>query len=371
LSVDVMVRGAILPTAFVLCAFLFAQEGSENTEVEKLVHRALSSTGEERAKAITALADSGYLAINALKQIKGDDSEEAKKVLEEIASIWVSWLESKDGGKRSLAEGYLYEAQDSAVKALKAAAEGNGSLHLKTTAKRLLEMVRFRISPELYRRIGGVFADYDRLSVRERLSAVFTLEQMGGREAIEALKRVVLEDKDEMVRIAAADALVRTGDISVLKFVKEQGLSDKISAPPDRYILMLSQGIRFMQIEDYKNAIEEFTKILQEYPDDYRANYELAMCYLLSKEYHNSLKHFKICLKERPNDSVLHYNIACAYALLGHKDEAFEHLEKAVDFGYCDATHTEADEDLRGLRDDERFKKLLERMRNDGRDGRK
>ncbi|MCX7702826.1 MAG: HEAT repeat domain-containing protein [Planctomycetota bacterium] len=356
---------------FGLAASAFAQQGAEEGDVEKAVNQVLSiPPGEERKKAVEELAKSGHLVLNALRQT-GKESAEAKRLLSEVVDVWVRWLDDEDGEKRFSAESYLFEAGEYSVEALKKASEGGGSLNLRTTVRRLLNMIRFKVSAELYRRVGGTFAEYEKQPVRERIGAVLLLEQMGGTEAIPALKQLVLEEKDETVRLVAADALVRTGDISVLKFLKELGLSDKINTPPDRYILMLSQGIRFMQVEDYRNAMEEFSKILKEYPEDYNANYQMAMCYLFLKEYHNSVKHFKICLKERPNDSVLHYNMACAYALLGHKELAFEHLEKAFEYGYRDAAHTEADEDLRSLRDDDRFKRLLERMRKDGRDGTK
>jgi len=360
-----MVRCCLLLFFLILLPNLIGDQEQRRTDADVLVSRALEATGEEQQKVVFRLAEYGFVTINILRRRIERRDRDAQELLEKLVSVWCRWLDSADGDRRERAEAYLYEAGDYAVDELRRVLK-NGSLHSRLSAKRLLVMIKFRISPELYRRVGDMFIDYESKSVRERVSAVLRLEQLGGRKAIEALKRIVVGEKDGMVRVVAANALVRIADIPVLKFIKEQGLSEMISAPPDRYILMLSQGIKLRQMEDYKGALEEFQKILKEFPDDYRANYEAAICYLFLKEYHSSIKHFKICLKERDNDYLVHYNIACAYALAGHKEKAFHHLEKAVENGYDDAEHMENDEDLRSLRDDERFKELLERMRGDG-----
>jgi len=56
------------------------------------------------------------------------------------------------------------------------------------------------------------------------------------------------------------------------------------------------------------------------------------------------------------------YNIACCDALLGEASEAIAHLNQAVDLGYCNSEHTLNDEDLKSLRDNGEFQKVLQRM---------
>lgn len=340
-----------------------ADEQQKPRSIETLIRRVLKA--EIRTEEVKALAEFGFVAISTIRQKSKENPKTAEAVLRKLASVWCGWLGSEDAKKRQHAEAYLYELGNDAVEALRKVTR-EGTPHARLSAERLLVMIKFCISYELYRRIGNVFARYERSGVRERISAVLRLEQLGGSKSIETLKRIVLTEKEEMVRVVAANALVRVADLSVLKFIKEQGLSEKITAPPDRYLLLLSQGIKLRQMEDYRGALEEFQKILKENPSDYRANYEAAMCYLFLEEYHSSIKHFKICLKERDDDYLLHYNLACAYALAGHREKAFEHLRKAVECGYDDAEHMENDEDLRSLRDDERFKDLLERIRENG-----
>lgn len=64
-----------------------------------------------------------------------------------------------------------------------------------------------------------------------------------------------------------------------------------------------------------------------------------------------------------PNDPLVHYNLACSYALLKNIDASFEALETAITLGYGDIYHLERDKDLAHLREDDRYRKLIEKMK--------
>lgn len=53
------------------------------------------------------------------------------------------------------------------------------------------------------------------------------------------------------------------------------------------------------------------------------------------------------------------YNYACALARLGDKDSAIDHLRQAVRIDRDLVKHAQEDDDLKGLRDDEKFQRLL------------
>lgn len=55
------------------------------------------------------------------------------------------------------------------------------------------------------------------------------------------------------------------------------------------------------------------------------------------------------------------YNAACGYALAGDKEKALDALGKAVDMGFDKAGDMRADADLASIRDDKRFKEVVER----------
>ena len=72
---------------------------------------------------------------------------------------------------------------------------------------------------------------------------------------------------------------------------------------------------------------------------------------------------FRRLAEDRPDAADLHYNLACCLALQAKAEEAVAALERAVDAGWANATHTQADEDLESLRNRKDFKRLLEKMK--------
>jgi serine/threonine protein kinase/Tfp pilus assembly protein PilF len=55
----------------------------------------------------------------------------------------------------------------------------------------------------------------------------------------------------------------------------------------------------------------------------------------------------------------LWYNLACTAAAAGRRDEAFDYLHRAIEAGYNDAQLIRTDDDLKSLRNDPRFDKLV------------
>lgn len=60
------------------------------------------------------------------------------------------------------------------------------------------------------------------------------------------------------------------------------------------------------------------------------------------------------------------YNAACVHALKGDAEAAFEWLDKAASFGMGDVAQLEGDADLKSLRDDDRWQKVLARFEENG-----
>ena len=61
----------------------------------------------------------------------------------------------------------------------------------------------------------------------------------------------------------------------------------------------------------------------------------------------------------RPDRPIPWYNLACSYAVLGMVDLAFEALERSLRLGYHHLHHLRRDPDLKSLRHDPRFARLL------------
>ncbi len=64
----------------------------------------------------------------------------------------------------------------------------------------------------------------------------------------------------------------------------------------------------------------------------------------------------------QPDRPIPWYNLACSYAVLGMADPSFAALQRAVEQGYHWLDHMARDPDLKSLRRDPRFARLLRRV---------
>lgn len=63
-----------------------------------------------------------------------------------------------------------------------------------------------------------------------------------------------------------------------------------------------------------------------------------------------AIEDFKQGLQINPDDVALHFNIACSYSLTEHKEEAYYHLQRAIELGFDDIKRIEAHDDLAYVR---------------------
>lgn len=83
---------------------------------------------------------------------------------------------------------------------------------------------------------------------------------------------------------------------------------------------------------------------------------------MAAKKYAEALKVLQPLAARRKSDASVQYNLACCLALLEREDEAIDALLAAVNAGWADRKHAEADPDLAGLKNSPNFKALLGKM---------
>lgn len=333
---------------FLLILFVLAE-----ADIMSAVERVKEGRGE--AEVIVRFGDAGaeYLTKKGMKRL-----------LKRCVYVAVKML-GGNAEESNAAEGFLREAAKTMRKEVEAALRrsASGKDAVSAAAKTLLAQIHFRVSRELLRKTDITMLEWSRKNWRQKIETVHRLEKLGERDAQETLKVILQEEKDERVLAEAANALVRIAGMKGLAFVRKLGISRLVRQLPDRYALLMAQGAELLDAGQYSEALQQFREVLKELPEDFSANYWAGLTCLYMKRYMSAVKYFRAALKAKPNNYLVHYNIACAYALLGLKEEALQHLEKAVENGYDDADHMSTDEDLRSLRDDERFKRLLNKLR--------
>lgn len=78
--------------------------------------------------------------------------------------------------------------------------------------------------------------------------------------------------------------------------------------------------------------------------------------------YLDSVKQYAWALELGNDSPTTAYNAACSAALAGQVDRAFVFLDTAIGFGWIDSQHLKTDSDLKRLRQDERWAKLVAKM---------
>ncbi len=101
---------------------------------------------------------------------------------------------------------------------------------------------------------------------------------------------------------------------------------------------------------------------LQRDPNDVRATYFRAGALAELGRKEESLECANRALVMEPDDPAVLYNVACVYITVGELDDATGFLERAVELGFSHLEWIEDDPDLDPLRDQPRFKVLLEKL---------
>lgn len=79
-------------------------------------------------------------------------------------------------------------------------------------------------------------------------------------------------------------------------------------------------------------------------------------------EYGRALQIDRRLVRLLPDRAVPWYNLACSYALLGMVEPAFSALQRTLELGYRHLDHMRRDPDLKALRRDPRFARLVRRF---------
>jgi tetratricopeptide (TPR) repeat protein len=106
-----------------------------------------------------------------------------------------------------------------------------------------------------------------------------------------------------------------------------------------------------------------YESLLKKTPDFPQALMALGEAYTRKGLFEKGLEVDMNLLRLRPLDETVHYNCACDYALLKDNDRSLKALEKAIVLGYRDFRYIENDSDLACVRDDVRFRALLDKYR--------
>lgn len=102
--------------------------------------------------------------------------------------------------------------------------------------------------------------------------------------------------------------------------------------------------------------------LVERLPEDAEVLKSLGDLYTRVGRYEDGLAIDQRMVKLCPEDPLVWYNFACSQALLNRRAPALKAIKRAIELGYDDAEWMRSDADLRSLRDERGFKKLLEKI---------
>jgi ketosteroid isomerase-like protein len=132
-------------------------------------------------------------------------------------------------------------------------------------------------------------------------------------------------------------------------------------AAPQAALAQKAQG--HYLAKEWAEAAAAYQQYVKENPTDPVAWHRLGTSQIYLKKYGEAIKNLEQAIKVGGNGALDFYNLACAYALSGEKEKALENLEKAINEGFTNRQQYETDSDLDSLREIERFKELLKRLK--------
>jgi TolB-like protein/thioredoxin-like negative regulator of GroEL len=112
-----------------------------------------------------------------------------------------------------------------------------------------------------------------------------------------------------------------------------------------------------------ERAYERVSACVAKQPDSVRAYYlGTGVLFELGRR-EEALAWVDRAIRVDPHDIGLHYNLACTLALAGEKERALHHLERSLELGFIGLEWLDADPDLASLRDDARYRAIVDKHR--------
>jgi len=129
---------------------------------------------------------------------------------------------------------------------------------------------------------------------------------------------------------------------------------------------LVSQAIEASKNRRYAEAIKLHHRALQLVPNHEKAVVNLGYALHMQGNLDEAFPWHQKAAKSKQFSALGNYNLGCVYAIRGQKDQAFLHLDKAINSGlarFLEVDTIENDDDLENIRGDERFQVALKTFR--------
>jgi len=115
-----------------------------------------------------------------------------------------------------------------------------------------------------------------------------------------------------------------------------------------------------IKLQRYDDALADLNRSLELKPDNAEVISVRGLTYFHLNRHDEAIKDFIRSLELKSDAPNTLYNLACLYSLKGKIDDALPYLEKAINKDEKNREMAKTDKDFDNLRDDPRFKKLID-----------
>ena len=143
----------------------------------------------------------------------------------------------------------------------------------------------------------------------------------------------------------------------------EEALADvnhALQLKPDYPEALTNRGNIYDDLKCYDKALADCDRALQLRSDFPEALTNRGATYSQLRQYKEALADFEKSLQLRPDHPGTIYNMACLFSLMRKPEEAISYLEKAIALGEKFRQDAATDSDFDNIRDDPRFRRLIE-----------
>lgn len=137
-------------------------------------------------------------------------------------------------------------------------------------------------------------------------------------------------------------------------------LNRSLEIKPDDPATFNNRGNTYFRLERYDEALADFNRSLELRRDDPDTTHNRGTVYIKLGKYNEAFADLNHALELKPDDASTFYNLACLLSLWGKTDEALTYLKKAINKDKKYREDAKTDKDFATIRDDPRFKKLIE-----------
>jgi len=133
-----------------------------------------------------------------------------------------------------------------------------------------------------------------------------------------------------------------------------------LAIKPDYHDALNNKGVALGNLERYEEAIAAYDQALALKPDKHAAFFNKGVALVNLERYEEAIAAFDQALALKPDKHAAFYNKACCYGLQKDVVKAVEFLQQAIGLNPKYREYTKTDSDFDGVRDDERFRAVVD-----------